>query len=99
MVGETEELGGLRTAQRISDASSGEPSSLLDKVCKQPKRSLDAVVTGGPAEGNPVGRLGEGVVLYAGFVLPPGLPAAYPIEATLFEPGLDGTISRHSVPR
>ena len=38
-------------------------------------------------------------MLYAGFVLPPGLPAAaYPIEATLFEPGLDVTISRHSVP-
>jgi hypothetical protein len=39
------------------------------------------------------------IPLFAGFVLPPELPAgAYPIEAALFEPRRGVTISRHSVP-
>jgi len=39
------------------------------------------------------------VVLYAGSVLPPGLPAgAYPIEAALLEPRPGVTSGRHTVP-
>ena len=50
-------------------------------------------------KGIPWGDWGEGVVLYAGSVLPPGLPAgAYPIEAALLEPGPGVTSGRHSVP-